>query len=102
MEFEATKFGRLHGLLEAFGDLADEIIEQYRAGRENLDIINWALRYQQDMDSVFTCLVQINMNDARIDPDLTGVGSCGLFQFCRLNGNPARVLPCRIGLPGKD
>lgn len=69
-EFEAVTFGRLHGLLETFGELADEIIEQYRTGSENLDIINWGLRRQQDMESVYECLVQINMNDARIHPSL--------------------------------
>lgn len=71
-EFEGETFGRLAPLLDTFGELADEIIEQYRTGRENLDIINWALHYQRNIDSVYECLFQINMNDARIHPTLTG------------------------------
>ncbi len=70
-EFESETYGRLQGLLGTFGELADEIIEQYRTGSENLDIINWALHYRQDMESVYECLVQINMNDARIHPALS-------------------------------
>ncbi|MBI1311052.1 hypothetical protein GC176_07065 [bacterium] len=69
-EFESATFGCLHSLLVTFDDVAEEIIEQYRNGRENLDIINWALHYRWDMDSVYECLVQINMNGARIQPDL--------------------------------
>ncbi len=68
-EFDRASYGRLHGLLDTFGVLAEDVIEQYRVGRENLDIVNWALHYGCDMDDLHECLVQINMNDARIQPD---------------------------------
>ena len=48
--------------------LANEIIDLYRQGCENLDILNWALRNRLCLPEVRECLALINMNDARIDP----------------------------------
>jgi hypothetical protein len=40
----------------------------YKAGWENVDIINWAMSHDVSMGDVYECLVLININDARIDP----------------------------------
>lgn len=68
LEFSPDAFGVLVPLVESEDDVANEIIDQYRQGCENLDILNWALRNRQCVDDVCECLVLINMNDARIDP----------------------------------
>ena len=67
-EFSADAFGVLRSLVESSDELACEIIDQYRQGCENLDILNWAIRNDQSIDDVYDCLILINMNDARIDP----------------------------------
>lgn len=68
LEFASESFGVLNSLLDTEHGLAPEIIDQYRQGCENLDILNWALRNEQCVDDVCECLTLINMNDARIDP----------------------------------
>lgn len=67
-EFEAEAFAILVPIVESGDDLANEIVDLYRQGCENLDILNWALRNEISMSAVRRCLVLINMNDARIDP----------------------------------
>jgi hypothetical protein len=67
-EFDHESFGLLQPFLRAHGDLAHELVERFRSGWENLDIINWATHQDFPMDEVYDCLVLINMNDARIDP----------------------------------
>ncbi|MFT4556541.1 MAG: hypothetical protein ACKVII_06875 [Planctomycetales bacterium] len=67
-EFASDTFGVLMPLIESDDELAREIVDQYRQGCENLDILNWALRNCHCVDNVCQCLVLINMNDARIDP----------------------------------
>ena len=68
LEFSSEAFGVLTPFAELGDELAGEIIDQYRQGCENLDILNWALRNCHCVDDVCECLVLINMNDARIDP----------------------------------
>ncbi|NQV29224.1 MAG: hypothetical protein HQ518_33130 [Rhodopirellula sp.] len=67
-EFAAESFGVLAPLLDSQDALAIEIVDQYRQGCENLDILNWALRKCLCLAEVRECLTLINMNDARIDP----------------------------------
>jgi hypothetical protein len=68
LEFSVDAFGVLTPLIESEDALANEIIDQYRQGCENLDILNWALRNCVCLPEVRECLALINMNDARIDP----------------------------------
>ncbi len=56
-------------------------------GSENLDIINWGLRRQQNMENVYECLVQINMNDALS------------VRRCPESGGRHRCNSCRDGRP---
>ena len=67
-EFASEAFGILVPLIESDDELAGEIIDQYRQGCENLDILNWALRNRVSLADVRERLTLINMNDARIDP----------------------------------
>lgn len=67
-EFGSDSFGVLAPYIESADDLAIEIIDLYRQGCENLDIVNWALRNSLSLPAVRERLVLINMNDARILP----------------------------------
>jgi len=67
-EFETDSFAVLAPVVESRDELAIEIVDLYRQGCENLDIVNWALREELPMHQVRRCLILINMNDARIDP----------------------------------
>jgi hypothetical protein len=46
-------------------DLLDMILHQVEAGQENLDIINWATRSDEDMDDVVDILEKLNLNKHR-------------------------------------
>lgn len=67
-EFDATSFGVLDDALRLRRPLAMEIIDLYRTGWENLNIIHHSLHRNYPMDEVRGCLKMINMNDARLDP----------------------------------
>ena len=67
-EFDRDTFGSLQQFLLERGQFAHDIVDFYRDGWENLDIINWAIRHEISIDEVYDCLNLINMNDARIDP----------------------------------
>lgn len=67
-EFPHRSFAAVRPLLDGNDDVAVTIIDLYREGFENLDIINWSHRKGHGFDAVFECLLLINMNDARIDP----------------------------------
>ena len=70
LEFDSAAFGVLAPLVRNKDDLAAEVVDLYRQGWENLDILNWAIRTELDLKQVKDCLVVINMNDARFDPRL--------------------------------
>lgn len=67
-EFKPDSFGILNSLSTSRDGLMAEVVEFYKAGWENLDIINWAMSHDVSMGDVYECLVLININDARIDP----------------------------------
>jgi hypothetical protein len=67
-EFPARSFAAVRPLLNGDDQLAVQIIDLYREGLENLDIIHWADRTGHSFEVVFECLLLINMNDARLDP----------------------------------
>lgn len=68
LEFDVASFGILQKSSGWDGPLAQEIIELYRTGWENLNIIEHALSREYPMGEVHNCLVTINMNDARLNP----------------------------------
>lgn len=68
LEFPPESFGVLAPFVESNDELAIVIIDLYRQGCENLDIVNWALREEISLAEVRRRLTVINMNDARIDP----------------------------------
>lgn len=68
LEFPAETFGVLTPFVESNDELAIVIIDLYRQGCENLDIVNWALREDLSLPDVRDRLAVINMNDARMDP----------------------------------
>ena len=68
LEFASDSFGVLIPFIESKDELAIVIIDLYRQGCENLDIVNWALREELNLPEVCERLAVINMNDARIDP----------------------------------
>lgn len=68
LEFTSNSFAVLKESLRWQSPLAQEIIDLYRTGWENLNIIDHALDRAYPMDEVCDCLTAINMNDARLNP----------------------------------
>jgi len=66
IELDHNDFGLLQ---RAFQDspLIDEILRQLKAGKENLDILNWALDHDEPMDEVFEILEALDINSRRIE-----------------------------------
>src|SRR4051812_35995292 len=59
-----------YGLLQrAFRDspLIDEILRQLKAGKENLDILNWAIDGKKPRDEVLEILEALDINSRRIE-----------------------------------
>ncbi len=65
-EFNQKSFGILQDAYER-DPLTYEVIEQYRSGKENLNIIRWAQDAGHCADTVRQCLLQINMNGIRLE-----------------------------------
>ncbi len=66
-EFSKKSYGVLRETL-VYDVLANDIVDLYRNGEENLTIIKWALDEGHDLDEIVDSLLLINMNDARLDP----------------------------------
>lgn len=66
IELDHNDFGLLQ---RAFQDspLIDEILRQLKAGKENLDILNWALDLNEPMDEVLEILEALDINSRRIE-----------------------------------
>lgn len=67
-EFSDSPFGQLYALIFEGDLLVDRIMDRVYAGYENLDLINWALRWGLPMPRVIDILTQIDVNRARLDP----------------------------------
>lgn len=67
-EFDVASFGVLQESPQWDSPLTQEIIELYRTGWENLNIIFHSLDREYPMGEVHRCLKTINMNDARLNP----------------------------------
>ena len=66
IELDHNDFGLLQ---RAFQDspLIDEILGQLKSGRENLDILNWALDHHLPMVEVLEILEALDINSRRIE-----------------------------------
>jgi len=66
IELDHNDFGLLQ---RAFQDslLIDEILQRLKGGRENLDILNWAIDNEQPMDEVLEILEALDINSRRIE-----------------------------------
>jgi hypothetical protein len=66
IELDHNDFGLLQ---RAFQDslLIDEILQRLKSGRENLDILNWAIDNDQPMDEVLEILEALDINSRRIE-----------------------------------
>lgn len=66
IELDHNDFGLLQ---RAFRDspLIDEILSQLKAGKENLDILNWAIDRDEAMAEVLEILEALDINSRRIE-----------------------------------
>jgi hypothetical protein len=66
IELDHNDFGLLQ---RSFQDspLIDEILHQLKAGKENLDILNWAIDHDEAMDEVLEILEALDINSRRIE-----------------------------------
>lgn len=66
IELDHNDFGLLQ---RAFQDspLIDEILRQLKRGKENLDILNWAIDNDEPMDEVLEILEALDINSRRIE-----------------------------------
>lgn len=67
-EFRQAEFGQLYSLIIAGDLLTDRILDRYFAGRENLEIINWAMDWGLPMQRVMNLLCELDVNQTRLDP----------------------------------
>ena len=65
-EFSPGIFGDLVPLTKMQDPLFDEILARVNDGQENLDIINWALECQLNMDRIRTILSALDVNRSRL------------------------------------
>src|SRR3954451_8139185 len=66
IELDHNDFGLLQRSFQE-SPLIDEILRQLKVGKENLDIINWALDHGESMDEVFEILLALDINSRRIE-----------------------------------
>lgn len=70
-EFSDEPFGCLYTLIVQGDLLADRILDRVYAGYENLEIINWAIDWNLDIERVLDILAQLDVNRARLEPQRT-------------------------------
>ncbi len=72
MELDRTDFGLLLGEFKEDEQLLDRILERMKEGKENLDVIQWAMDWGLPVERVINILERLNVNSSRL--------SC---QFCQ-------------------
>jgi hypothetical protein len=72
MELDRSDFGLLLGEFEADEQLLDRILERMKEGKENLDVIRWAMDWGIPVERVIHILERLDVNSSRL--------SC---QFCQ-------------------
>lgn len=68
-EFEPQSFGVFAASHQFDQTLLDRILDRLCAGQENLDVINWALKWNLDIDEVIRILESFDVNGTRFDPE---------------------------------
>ena len=66
VEFDRNDFGLLQRQFRDTGLLVDRIMDRVTAGRENLDIICWALDWGLDTGDVIAVLESLDINKRRL------------------------------------
>lgn len=66
IELDQGDFGLLRTSFQA-SPLIDPILDQLKQGRENLDVILWALRHRVPMSEVLQILEALDVNSRRIE-----------------------------------
>ncbi len=66
VELDPADFGLLRTDFRA-SPLVDTILDHIKHGRENLDVIVWALQHQLPMNDVFQILEALDVNSRRIE-----------------------------------
>jgi hypothetical protein len=66
IELDHRDFGLLRRAFQS-SSLIDPIIEHLKHGRENLDIIQWALRHHWPMGEVHEILLALDVNSGRLE-----------------------------------
>jgi hypothetical protein len=66
IELDQGDFGLLRTAFKA-SPLIDPIVEHFKHGRENLDIILWALKNRLPMNDVLEILLALDVNSRRIE-----------------------------------
>jgi hypothetical protein len=66
MELDKKDFGLLQRCFQEQSLLLDRILDRFKAGQENLDIILWALDWKIEMEMVITILEALDINSRRL------------------------------------
>lgn len=66
IELDRNDFGLLQSEFKDVEELMNQIFGQIKEGKENLDIINWALDHRQPMDQVLRILEALDINSRRL------------------------------------
>ena len=86
IELDQGDFGLLRTAFQA-SPLIDPILEHFKHGRENLDIILWAIRHRLPMDEVLEILEALDVNSRRIE--------------CRFDPRRCRIVRIRLSRFGR-
>lgn len=68
-EFSPENFGLIGKLIRDEDLLLEMVLDRAYFGRENLDLILWALEWGLPIKRVMYILEQLNLNQAQIEPD---------------------------------
>ena len=66
VELDDSDFGLLNRHFEGNKLLLDDILGRIKAGQENLDIIQWAIEFNINMEEVFEILHMLDINSIRL------------------------------------
>ena len=69
-EFPGRSFAIFQPVLSDEDILGEEFIDLYRQGWENLDFYTRACQVEWDLERVYDLLILINMNNARLNPQI--------------------------------
>jgi CheY-like chemotaxis protein len=67
-ELDNGDFGLLNDKFHDNTELVDKIVERLKGGGENLDVIQWAINHDFDVDEVISVLKCLDINSRRLEP----------------------------------